>query len=96
VVTGKWLIAAPIGIYLVLHSQKLVGALSLSWPFVAGVLGVLPPPLVGKLERLFMTRLEYTACTDSLGKELELCQNSVSAIQTAGLWIRRVLSKQID
>lgn len=76
VIMCKWLVAAPIGIYLILHSQKLAGALALSWPLVAGALGVFPPVLVGKLQGLFMTHLEYMACTDSLDKKSEPCQGS--------------------
>jgi len=75
VIMCKWLVAVPSGIYLVLHNQKLAGALALSWPLVVGVLGSSPPLLLGRLQGLFMTQLEYTACANSLDKDSELSQN---------------------
>jgi hypothetical protein len=65
VIICKWLVAAPVAVFLFAHSQIFTGVLALTWPFVVGVLGAFPPVMVGRLQSLFMEQLGHVPHSQS-------------------------------
>lgn len=55
----KW-IACPLAAYLLYaRGDKIGAAIALFWPLVVLFIGPLPPPMVGRLQKMFMQSLGY-------------------------------------
>lgn len=55
----KW-IACPLAAYLLyLRGDKIGAAIAFFWPFVVIVIGHLPPPKIGRIQKLFMQCFGY-------------------------------------
>jgi len=56
----RWVTCPGAAIYLWLHGRRIDAVVALLWPLVAGTVLSLPPTRIGKLQRIFMSKLGYT------------------------------------
>ncbi len=59
VVKLKWLTIPSVALYLFLKGQRMSAAISLFWPIIIFIIGILPTTQVGRIQKMFMKRLGY-------------------------------------
>ena len=55
----KWLSVPFTVVFLIMRGQYYLAAVTLFWPWLAGIVGGVPGGLVGKTQKMFMTCLGY-------------------------------------